>query len=86
MILGREILRKLGITLNFYNNTINWSDTSILMKPVENNTRTHFAISDSKRVALGTKRIKKILDANYEKVNLNKIIDNLKYLDKRLKL
>ena len=82
LILGREILRELGITLNFNNNTINWSDTSIPMKPVENNTRIHFAISDSKRVASETKRIKKILDANYEKADLNKIVDDLKYLDK----
>ena len=82
LILGREILRELGITLNFNNNTINWSDTSIPMKPVENNTRIHFAISDSKRVASETKRMKKILDANYEKADLNKIVDNLKYLDK----
>ena len=52
------------------------------MKPVENNTRIHFAISDSKRVASETKRMKKILDANYEKADLNKIVDNLKYLDK----
>ena len=52
------------------------------MKPVENNTRIHFAISDSKRVASETKRMKKILEANYEKADLNKIVDNLKYLDK----
>ena len=52
------------------------------MKPIENSTCTHFAISDSKRVASETKRMKKILDANYEKADLNKIVNNLKYLDK----
>ena len=82
LILGREILRELGITLKFNNNTINWNDTSIPMKPIDNSTRTHFAISNSKRVASEMKRIKKILDAHYEKADLIKIIDNLKYLDK----
>ena len=59
LILGREILRELGIALDFNNNTINWNDTNIPMKPVENSKRTHFAISDSKRVQSETKRIKK---------------------------
>ena len=59
LILGREILRELGINLNFSNNTTNWNYTSIPMKPVHNSTRTHFTISDSKRVASETKRIKK---------------------------
>ena len=50
------------------------------MKPVHNSTRTHFAISDSKRVASETKRIKKILDAKYEKADLNKLVNDLDYL------
>ena len=81
LILGREILRELGINLNFSNNTTNWNDTSIPMKPAHNSTRTHFAISDSKRVASETKRIKKILDAKYEKADLNKLDNNLDYLN-----
>ena len=60
LILGRKILRELGINLNFSNNTTNWKDTSIPMKPVHNSTWTHFAISDSKRFAAETKRIKKL--------------------------
>ena len=88
LILGPEILRELGINLNFSNNTTNWNDTSIPMKPVHNSTRTHFAISDSKRVASETKRIKKILDAKYEKADINKLINDLNYLntDKKSKL
>ena len=80
LILGREILRKLGINLNFLNNTTKWNDTSIPMKPVHNSTRTHFAISDSKRIASETKRIKKILDAKYEKPDINKLVNDLDYL------
>ena len=43
--------------------------------------RTHFTIQDSKNVRNATKRIKKILDANYEKANLKKLVNNLKYLN-----
>ena len=42
--------------------------------------KTHFTIQDSKNVRNATKRIKKILDVNYEKANLKKIVNNLKYL------
>ena len=41
--------------------------------------RTHFIIQDNKNVRIVTKRIKKISDANYEKANLKKTINNLKY-------
>ena len=48
--------------------------------PYETNSlvnKTHFTIQYSKNVRDATKRIKKILDANYEKANLK----NLKYLN-----
>ena len=44
--------------------------------------RTHFTIQDSKNVRNATKRIKKISDANYEKTNLKKIVNNSKYPNK----
>ena len=81
LILGREILRELGIKLDFSNNTTNWKDISIPMKPAHSSTKTHFAISDSSRVASETKRIKKILDAKYEKANLDKVVKTLTYLN-----
>ena len=51
------------------------------MNPIDYKMRTHFTIQDSKNVRNATKRIKKILDANYKKVNLKKIVNNLKYLN-----
>ena len=41
---------------------------------------THFTIQDSKNVRNATKRIKNILDANYKRAYLKKIVNNLKYL------
>ena len=47
------------------------------MKPIHCKMRTHFTIQDSENIRNVTKKIKKILDANYEKANLKKIVDNL---------
>ena len=69
MIFGRDLLRKLGIQLDFQNNFIGWQDINLSMKPMNCKMRTHFTIQDSKTVRDATRMIKKILDANYEKGN-----------------
>jgi len=48
------------------------------MKPLNCTVKEYFAIQDSKRVYAETKRIKKILDAKYKKVNLAELILSLK--------
>ena len=40
--------------------------------------RTYLTIQDSKNIIIPTKRIKKIIDTNYKKVNLKNIVKNLK--------
>jgi len=52
------------------------------MKPIYCNVKEHFAIQDSKWVHAKTKRIKKMLDAKYKKVNLAELIPSLKHLNK----
>ena len=59
LILGRDILRELGIKLDFSNNKIILEHSEISMKPLNCNVKEHFAIQDSKRVHAETKRIKK---------------------------
>ena len=81
LIIGRDVLRELGITLDFSNNTTNWQDITIPMKPINCDIKTHFTIRDSTRVQSEIQRIKKILDANYQKANLPKIVKDLIYLN-----
>ena len=50
------------------------------MKPINCKIKKHFVIQDSKNVRNSTNRIKKILDASYEKANLKSITSKLKYL------
>ena len=47
------------------------------MKPVNCEIKTHYTICDSSRVRFETKRIKKLLDANYQKADLLKIVKDL---------
>ena len=82
IIFGRDILRELKIILDFNQNTVQREEITIPMKPRDCTQETHFAISDSKNVAQATRRIKKILDAKYQKANLKEITKQLTYLSK----
>ena len=82
LIFGRDLLRELGINLNFKNNTMSWQDIFIPMKPVDCLKKVHFAIQEPKSVQNATNRIKQILDAKYEKADLKQITKELSYLDK----
>ena len=73
VIFGRNLLRELGISLDFQNNFVGWKESKIHMKPINCKIKKHFAIQDSKNVRNSTNRIKKILDARYEKANLKSI-------------
>ena len=79
VIFGRNIW-ELGIQLDFQNDLIGWQETNTPMKPIVCKMRTYFTIQDSKNVRNVTKRIKKILEANNERVNFKKLVNNLKYL------
>ena len=69
IILGRDLLRSLGLNFNFKENTITWEHVSIDMKPRDCEIKSHFAIAESNSVKEATGRIKLILDSNYEKAN-----------------
>ena len=81
LILGRDILHKLGIIFNFEYKTIAWQEVSISMKPPNYTAKTFFVIKEKSRpVRIATERIKLILDAEYKNINLKSIVMNLNYL------
>ena len=51
------------------------------MKSINCKKKTNFTIQESNNIKNATNRIKKILDAKYEKINLKEIIIKLKYLN-----
>ena len=76
---GRDLLRELGINLDFQNNVVGWKETKIYMKSINCEMKTNFAIHESKNIKSATNRIKKILDVKYEKANLKEITTKIKY-------
>ena len=80
MIIGCDILKALGLRLNFSDMTIHWDEASIPMKPMDATHPTLFAIEDSEAISDATERIKKILDAKYEPADLKKITEECSHL------
>ena len=70
LILGRHILHELGIIFNFKNKTITWQEVSSSIKQPNCTAKEFLIIKESRPVRNATKRIKLILDAQYNKINL----------------
>ena len=82
MILGRNILKELGIKLNFQNETIEWEDAMVAMKPeIATPSPSNFTSS----LDDATERIKSILDAKYEPADINDIVANCNHLNSKQK-
>ena len=79
VIFGRDLLRELGINLDFQNIFVGWKETKIPMQSINCKMRTKFIILESKNIRSVSNGIKKILGANYEKANLKDITNKLKY-------
>ena len=81
MIIGRDLLCKLGININFSTSTCSWDNSVIPMRAVEDLTNPHsYAIEESGALKEATKRLKKILDAKYEPVKIDKVIYGSQHL------
>ena len=83
MILGRDVLKELGIDIKFSTETIEWDGVSIPMKSMDAEAETDFTIQDSTAVQDATSRIKQILEAKYEAADLRKITSECTHLDKQ---
>lgn len=80
IIIGRDILRQLGIILNFNQDTIDWDDAIIPMKSEEATMEESFFVPDSSSLDEASQRIKNILDAKYDAADLNLIVNKCSHL------
>jgi predicted aspartyl protease len=80
-VIGRDLLRELGITLNFKDNTVKWDDSTIHMRSQTSNAANAYFIRDSTELEDSTTRVKRILDAKYEKADLDATVSNCKHLE-----
>jgi len=67
VILGRDFLHKVGISLDFNNQLITWNDVSTSMKKPKSRNDFNYAIEESYVLQTDDSRLQRILDANYEK-------------------
>ena len=84
MIIGRDLMHQLKLDTLFSSGEIEWDGHGkILMKPRNATPQSHFFIQDPKRILSETDRMSKILDAKYEKANLEEVTSNNTNLIKR---
>jgi DNA-binding transcriptional regulator YhcF (GntR family) len=82
MIVGRDLLQELGIVLHFADQTIVWGHASTSMKnyqPLESNDIVAM-VSESPAVVKATERMKQILEAKYEQVDIKEMVTRCKHL------
>jgi hypothetical protein len=88
MVIGRDLLRALGIVMDFDNLILRWGDMIVDMHPPttfdsrerEFNALFEEAIQSKCARAVQT-RVQTILDAKYEKANLKEVVNSLEYLN-----
>ncbi|GFH49966.1 hypothetical protein CTEN210_06442 [Chaetoceros tenuissimus] len=96
MIIGRDLLNKLKIDLRHSDKTIKWNDVLVPMKsfsdiweakhPTRQEMRATFLRSvEPKATQEETERVTKILDANYEKANLEEVVASATSLNREQK-
>ena len=85
LIIGQDMLHKLGVDISFSSKTMTWNDVSIDMKPPIYSRKDVFHVEEELFVSNKTDRITKILDAKYKPVNLKDLTDNLSQLNNNQK-
>ena len=84
MIIGWDLLHELGIDIKFSTKTIEWGGVSIPMKSVDATKEDSICqIEDPPFITAETERMKTILDAKYEKANLEEVLAACKHLSEQ---
>ena len=73
MIIGRDILQGLGIKFDFSDLTIEWDAVTVPMRDANSVQEDAFYVHKPEAISEATQRIKTILDAKYEKANLQEV-------------
>ena len=94
MIIGRDLMRELGIKLDFENDAIDYQNLSVPMSDVDEldkideiSNEIHFAtgIQEPESAAEAVERVSKILDAKYAPTSPQQILDNSPHLSEEQK-
>ena len=89
MIIGLDLIDELGLVIDFKDKVINWEELQMPMRPkgmvtdvATTHTLYHMAV-DPPVVKAAEDRYNKILDANYEALDIPKLVSELKHLTRQ---
>jgi len=83
MIIGRDILKFLIIDLRFSDEIIEWDGAKMPFKDGDASTKEAYYVADSDPVEDAVHRVKRILDAEYNKADIEKICEEQAKLNKQ---
>jgi len=83
MIIGRDILKFLKINRRFSDEIIKWDGAEMPFKDGDASTKEAHYVADSDPVEDAVHRVKRILDAKYDKADVEKICEEQAELDKQ---
>ena len=75
VILGQDVLKKLGLVIDFRTETVRWNNSVIDMKPPDCIQETSYYLNNTAKIAKDTERMSRILDAKYMPANLHEVAD-----------
>ena len=82
MIIGRDLIRSLGIDIHGVDMTIHWDDSAIPLRDIDSTAKDVFALSHHNATFNAeTKRMKRILNAKYSKADIKTISESSTNLD-----
>jgi len=80
MIIGRDILSALGMKFDFQTNSVEWDGAVIPMKDGDATEEESYHVQEPEAITDATERIKQILDAKYEKADLEQVAQDATHL------
>ena len=84
MIIGRDLMHILELDVMFSTSTLVWFENGeIPLKPADATAATHFYINDPKDIMTESDKVSSILDAKYEKTDLEKLTKETPQLSKK---
>ena len=82
MILGRDLIRSLGIDIHGVDMTIHWDDAAIPWRNIYSTAKYVFALSQHNApFNAETKRMTRILDAKYYKADIKTIAESSTHIE-----
>ena len=77
LIIGHDLLHKLGVDISFSTKTMSWNNVTIDMKPPTCTCNDAFHVEEELFVSDKVGHIAKNIDTKYKPVNLKELTDNL---------